>query len=51
MMQTWNAKMDFKKDLKADVKVKEESIDVSNRCLFSKVFTDRFVELFQQRQS
>lgn len=28
MLQTWNAKMDFKKDLIADVKTKEETFDV-----------------------
>jgi cysteinyl-tRNA synthetase len=27
MLQTWNAKMDFKKDLISDVKAKEETID------------------------
>ncbi len=28
MLQTWNAKMDFKKDLISDVKTKEETFDV-----------------------
>jgi hypothetical protein len=28
MQQTWNAKMDFKRDLIVDVKAKEETIDV-----------------------
>jgi hypothetical protein len=27
MLQTWNAKMDFKRDLIVDVKTKEETID------------------------
>ncbi len=31
MLQTWNSKMDFKRDLIADVKTKEETIDVSSR--------------------
>lgn len=34
--------MDFKKDLKADVKVKEESIDVGNRCLYLETFANCF---------
>jgi cysteinyl-tRNA synthetase len=29
MLQTWNAKMDFKKDLIADVKTKEDTLNVS----------------------
>ena len=29
MLQTWNAKMDFKQDLIADVKTKEETFEVS----------------------
>jgi cysteinyl-tRNA synthetase len=29
MLQTWNAKMDFKRDLIVDVKTKEETIDAS----------------------
>lgn len=28
MLQTWNAKMDFRRDLIADVKAKEETFDV-----------------------
>lgn len=33
MLQTWNAKMDFKKDLISDVKTKEETFDVSSLIL------------------
>jgi cysteinyl-tRNA synthetase len=33
MLQTWNAKMDFRRDLITDVKTKEETFDVSH--LFS----------------
>lgn len=29
MLQSWNAKMDFKSDLISDVKTKEETIEVS----------------------
>ena len=29
MLQTWNAKMDFRRDLISDVKTKEETFDVS----------------------
>lgn len=29
MLQSWNAKMDFKKDLISDVRTKEETFDVS----------------------
>lgn len=32
MLQTWNSKMDFKRDLIADVKTKEETIDVGRTC-------------------
>jgi cysteinyl-tRNA synthetase len=28
MLQTWNAKMDFRRDLITDVKTKEETFDV-----------------------
>jgi len=30
MLQTWNAKMDFRRDLITDVKTKEETFDVSH---------------------
>lgn len=30
MLQSWNAKMDFKKDLISDVRTKEETFDVSD---------------------
>ena len=30
MLQTWNAKMDFRRDLVADVKTKEETFEVSH---------------------
>jgi hypothetical protein len=45
MLQTWNSKMDFRKDLLADVKAKEETFDVS--CLIN-MWTD---ELMPDRNS
>jgi cysteinyl-tRNA synthetase len=39
MLQTWNAKMDFRKDLIADVKAKEETFDVCTATAMNLVLT------------
>lgn len=53
MLQTWNAKMDFKRDLIVDVKTKEETIDASLFEFSSDrlVVADLVAELFRQCQS
>jgi len=40
MLQTWNAKMDFRRDLITDVKTKEETFDVGPLLLSRRDVTD-----------